>query len=312
MPPYAGEQDSTAALDIANDPFVDIRQPDKTEDAPPAMMAPTPSEDSQAEEESPSTSICDIFNPCSGGASSSSAADAPADAAVGGGFPNPLPSHVFKTRKCAECGCKISKFSGYVKEVVPNGTPDDALFDEDESVGGGGEQPAKKCHKIYYRKGCYKIKQFRDEHKKTFPAVLEQLLDHFAEIARLKAAEEEALRRIKAEEEEQERQRALDEEEKAQKEGDGKKSKLKSLKKSFSKKSFKKGFSSLKLRKSKKKRLAADDGGEKSVDGKWKRYYDASHERYYYSDGATTTWTEPAAFKAAPTPDVESDADSTQ
>jgi len=211
MPPFAGEQDTTAAMQIANDPLVDLRALEKTADVPPAMTEPT-EEDKKAEEEAQSTSICDIFNPCSGGAASSTTAEAQADG-CDGGFPNPLPSHVFKTRKCAECGSKISKFSGYVKEVVASGTPDQALFDEDESQSGAGcEPPAKKFHKVYYQKGCYKIKQFRDEHKKTFPLVLDELMEHFAEIARLKAAEEEALRRLK-EEEEAERLRALEEEE---------------------------------------------------------------------------------------------------
>lgn len=117
---------------------------------------------------------------------------------------SPMPSHVFKTRICSECGRECTKFTGYKKENV-------VKFILLENMD-GEEKEVEEMTKVYYHNACYKIKEDRHQHKTAlgYERVMGDLLEYFhqKELERIRKIEEERRRK-----EEEERRRLEEEKE---------------------------------------------------------------------------------------------------
>jgi len=110
------------------------------------------------------------------------------------GMPNPS-SALFKTRVCSECGGKCTKLQGYKKEIVEN-----ILVDEKT-----GEETIVKT-KTYFHKWCGTVSDYRQDHKKSYAAVMCNLLDHFRALEFEAQIEREAQLRLIKEQEEKARE----------------------------------------------------------------------------------------------------------
>lgn len=190
------------------------------------------------------------------------------------------PTNPFKTRKCSECGRDCSKFQGYRKEKV---------FDDD----------GKLKKKTYYHKCCYQIKQYRDQHKLRYDAVMDNLVEQVRNLEREKQLRAMMLAAQQAEKEAKEKERlrrsllGLEDDDEndniSSKRGAG-------LSRISTKKSIR--MSKKKLKKSLKRvKGSITSSSNKNNNKIWDEYTDSTTGNKYYFDGVVTTWDKPKTGK---------------